>query len=78
MGFLVTRKSVKIEGGFAPVMDTSLVCSMPILQDATVATPKHVSSPSRQSPRRVAESLERCEASACAHASGRFDQPTLQ
>ena len=36
-GFLSHEESCVIEGRFAPVTDTSLVCSMPILQDATVA-----------------------------------------
>ena len=75
-GFLNHEEVCKIEGRFAPDTDTSPVCSMPILQDASVATP--VSSPSRQSLRRVAESLERCESSACTHATDRFDQPTPQ
>ena len=54
-----------------------------MLQDASVATPKHVSSPSRQSPRRVAESPECRESSACVHARpidglDRFHRPTPQ
>ena len=52
--------------------------SMPILQDATVATPKHVTSPSCQSLRRVAESLERCEVQRALTRQIDSDQTSLQ
>ena len=77
------EESCKIEGRFAPVTCKYTVCSVPILQDASVAVPKRVSHPSRPSLRRVAEALARRERSACAHATpidgeaDRFDQPTL-
>ena len=80
------RNTMTLHSG---IMKHSTYCAQFTWQISSVPTEQYrvgvmsqlnrcLGSPSRQSLRRVAESLERCESSACAHASDRFDQSTLQ